>query len=204
MAEDPTQQCIMCKIIKGEIPSKKIYEDDKVVAIADINPATKGHTIIMPKEHFFVLQMAPADLIKHIAKASKYISKAIKDAIVTNKCSIFIASGAPAGQQMPHAMIHVLAREKGDSLPFEKKIVSVDEKKTEEVRQKLISVLQPKAQADPKQQLAQVLQANPQLQELLVNNTEEFKKQVGANPQLQKLFEGVDIDALAGQLKNGN
>ena len=59
IAEMQKQQCIFCKIIKGDIPGKKVFQDDFVEAILDINPAAKGHTLVMPKEHYPILPVIP-------------------------------------------------------------------------------------------------------------------------------------------------
>ena len=60
--------CIFCKIIKGEIPCYKVYEDDKVIAFLDVNPLSKGHTLVMPKEHFETVLDIPSDLYSYLAQ----------------------------------------------------------------------------------------------------------------------------------------
>lgn len=105
------ENCIFCKIITGEIPSKKVYEDDRMLAILDINPATKGHTLVMPKEHYPILPVIPPDIFKHLFKTTKYLALAIKKGMVVNEVTVFIANGAVAGQQSPHFLFHVIPNE---------------------------------------------------------------------------------------------
>ncbi len=69
--------CIFCKIIKGEIPSKKIYEDDKVIAIMDINPVVDGHVLIIPKEHFENFYEINDETLNHVYKVARILSKDI-------------------------------------------------------------------------------------------------------------------------------
>jgi galactose-1-phosphate uridylyltransferase len=57
MLEQQKANCIFCKIVKGEIPSKKVYEDDMMLAILDINPAVKGHILVLPKEHYPIMPL---------------------------------------------------------------------------------------------------------------------------------------------------
>jgi histidine triad (HIT) family protein len=116
ISEYQKQNCIFCKIIKGEIPSRKAYEDDKLVAIMDINPAAKGHLLMMTKEHYQVLPLIPPDVAAYMFRITKDLSGAVKKALVTDKVTIFMANGGVAGQQSPHFLYHIIPRENGDSL----------------------------------------------------------------------------------------
>jgi len=116
VAQLQKSNCIFCKIIKGEIPSQKIYEDEHVVAILDIRPATKGHILVLPKEHYPILPVVPPDTFKAMFRNVKLLSKAIKKAYMVNDVTVFIANGGVAGQQAPHFLFHIIPREKGDKL----------------------------------------------------------------------------------------
>ncbi|MBN1175051.1 HIT domain-containing protein [Candidatus Woesearchaeota archaeon] len=116
IAQLQKDNCIFCKIIRGEIPSKKVYEDDNVVAILDINPARKGHVLVMPKEHFPILPLIPPKIFDKIFLATKIIAHGIRKAMLVNETTIFIANGAVAGQQSPHFLFHIFPRDKGDVL----------------------------------------------------------------------------------------
>jgi len=104
------QNCIFCHIISGRVASKKIYEDDKVLAILDINPANPGHILLLIKEHYQVMPQIPDDEISHIFMVAKAISHACLKALKAHGTNIFIANGSIAGQKAPHFMLHIIPR----------------------------------------------------------------------------------------------
>lgn len=108
------ENCIFCKIIKGDVPAKKVYEDEKLIAILDINPAKKGHVLVMPKEHYPILPLVPFDDMQHIFQKTKKIIDAIKEAMLCQGVSVFIANGGAAGQQSPHFLFHLIPRDQQD------------------------------------------------------------------------------------------
>jgi histidine triad (HIT) family protein len=116
IAEYQRQNCIFCKIIKGEIPSRKAYEDDKIIAVLDINPAAKGHVLMMTKEHYPILPVIPPEISAHMFKITKELSIAIKKAMICDKITLFVANGGIAGQQSPHFLYHIIPRENLDGL----------------------------------------------------------------------------------------
>lgn len=116
IAEVQKQNCLFCHIISGKIPAKKVYEDEKCLAFLDINPAVKGHMLLVPKEHFMVLPQAPEELLRHLAKVSKRLSLACLRALGAQGTNIFVANGAIAGQRAPHAIIHIIPRTEGDTI----------------------------------------------------------------------------------------
>jgi histidine triad (HIT) family protein len=112
--------CIFCKIIKKEIPSQIIFEDDICLAILDINPASKGHILLMPKEHYMMMPMVPDQVLGHITVMSKYLSDLVKTTFPDcSDTTIFIANGAAAGQQSQHFMIHLIPRYESDKINFD-------------------------------------------------------------------------------------
>ncbi len=111
-------QCPFCKIVKGEIPSKKVYEDDKLLAILDINPAAKGHLLVMPKEHYPIMPLIPLPLFEHLFTRTKQLSAAMKEGMLLFGNTLFIANGFAAGQQSSHFMLHLIPREAPDGLEF--------------------------------------------------------------------------------------
>lgn len=110
------KNCIFCKIINNEIPSNEIYSDDKVKVILDINPASEGHCLVLPKKHYQILPQIPDDLIGYLFSSAKKTSRALLKALAVKGTTIFVANGAIAGQKAPHFMIHVIPRNKGDLL----------------------------------------------------------------------------------------
>lgn len=110
------KNCIFCQIIEGKIPSKKIYEDDKVYAILDINPANPGHVLLLPKEHYSVMPQIPESEIGHMFTTAKLISQAMLKGLHAEGTTIFIANGVSAGQKAQHFMIHIIPRMKDDGV----------------------------------------------------------------------------------------
>jgi len=108
--------CIFCQIAAGKQQSKKVYDDEHLIGVLDINPCAKGHTLLLPKEHFPVLQMIDQKVQTHLSAKLPLITKAIMDAMLTTGANIMIASGAAAGQQSPHFLLHIIPRESGDNL----------------------------------------------------------------------------------------
>lgn len=129
--EEVKKNCPFCKIIKGEIPSKRVYEDDKVLAILDINPHRKGHTLVVLKEHYPILPLVPKEDFVHLFKIVRQLSPAIAKGTVNQFSNVFIANGAVAGQQSNHFMLHIMPNEStgGFDIPEGK----VDQGKLEEV-----------------------------------------------------------------------
>ena len=107
--------CIFCKIIKGDIPSTKVYEDDECIAFLDINPVNKGHTLIVPKKHAeIVTDMSKSEFSKLMEKVHK-IAKAIKKSVNPDGFNIYINNHPAAGQEVPHVHVHIIPRDEGDS-----------------------------------------------------------------------------------------
>ena len=132
-------QCIFCQIISGKIPSKKLYEDDSCLAILDINPATRGHLLILPKEHYAIMTQIPDKLMGRLMNVAKTLSKLLLKALRADGTTVFIANGLVAGQKAQHFILHLIPRKEGD------KILNLDEKLLDaELLRKVKEVLQPK------------------------------------------------------------
>lgn len=115
MADDP-QQCVFCAIANGKIPSKVVYEDDKLTAVLDINPAAEGHILLIPKQHVQIMPQMDDELAGHVGVISKQLSAALIRAFQVEGTSIFAANGAVAGQRAPHFMLHIIPRKPNDSV----------------------------------------------------------------------------------------
>lgn len=114
--DEQKQNCPFCKIIKGDIQSSKVYEDDIMEAVLDINPWIKGHTLLMPKEHYPIMPFLPEDIFIHIFGSMPKLIESLKKAMITTGANLFIANGAVAGQQSPHFLIHLLPRDTDDMI----------------------------------------------------------------------------------------
>jgi histidine triad (HIT) family protein len=118
------ENCIFCKIVKGEIPSKIIYKDKICTAFLDINPASFGHMLLVTNNHYQLLPQVSDNELEHLASVAKNLShsalKGLKSKGVTGT-NILIANGAIAGQKAPHVIIHIIPRKDEDNLS--KKII---------------------------------------------------------------------------------
>jgi histidine triad (HIT) family protein len=108
--------CIFCKIVAGEIPSHKIDEDDKTLAFMDINPWTRGHSLVIPKEHSRnIYDIAEGDLAAAIAMAQR-IAQRSRDRLNCEGVNLVQSSEPAAMQTVFHTHIHVLPRYSDDGL----------------------------------------------------------------------------------------
>ncbi|MBW9222204.1 HIT family protein [Methanothermococcus sp. SCGC AD-155-C09] len=105
--------CIFCKIAKGEIPAKILYEDEKTLAFLDISPRSKGHTLIIPKEHYETFEELPEEVAIDLIKAIKRVIKKLKS-LNPDGYNILNNNGPVAGQEVPHVHFHIIPRYKGE------------------------------------------------------------------------------------------
>ena len=104
---------IFCRIIDGEIPCNKVYEDDDVLAILDISQTTKGHTLVMPKHHCESLLSCPADILNKVMAVAQRIGQAEVSVLGAKGVNILTNCGEMAGQTVPHFHVHVIPRYNG-------------------------------------------------------------------------------------------
>lgn len=109
-----TENCLFCKIISGEIPSYRIYEDDAVYAFLDIYPASEGHTLVAPKKHFSNFTDMNAEDVALLFETARKVTAAVEKAFSAEGSNIGINNGEVAGQEVPHVHVHVIPRKKGD------------------------------------------------------------------------------------------
>jgi histidine triad (HIT) family protein len=110
--------CVFCNIISGTILSFKIFEDDNLVAILDINPITPGHTLIIPKQHFETLLDIPDDLLERLIKKMKEIIPAILKITNSEGFNLLQNNKRCSGQAIPHAHFHIIPRHTNDGVRF--------------------------------------------------------------------------------------
>ena len=102
--------CIFCKIANGDIPSRKLYEDDKFVVIMDLGPATKGHSLIIPKEHYANLYEMPAELAGEAMKLAQKMAVKMTAALQAHGMNLVQNNGEAAGQTVHHFHLHLIPR----------------------------------------------------------------------------------------------
>lgn len=121
--------CIFCAIAEGESPSFKVYEDDEVLAYLDINPFTKGHTLVIPKQHRTGLLDAEDSLLASVLPKVKKVAAHLKSALPCDGFNILQNNGEAAGQTVRHIHFHIIPRYAGEPLAFESHKGDMDELK---------------------------------------------------------------------------
>ena len=110
--------CIFCRIIRGEVPSFRVFEDDRSLAFMDINPANPGHVLVIPKIHAQTLFSLDEAWLTATTLAAQKVAKAVQKAFNPFGMNIVQANGPGAAQSVPHFHWHVLPRAKDDGLPM--------------------------------------------------------------------------------------
>ena len=108
--------CIFCKIIRGELPSYKVYEDAKTFAFLDIHPVNAGHTLVVPKNHAHNIFDISAEDWAAVAETVRVLAKAIEKGVDADGVNIAMNNREHAGQVVPHPHVHIIPRFKGDGL----------------------------------------------------------------------------------------
>ena len=108
--------CIFCKMVAGQIPVTKIYEDEVVLAFLDIGPISDGHTLVIPKEHFEKLHDCPPELLGQVGSRLGKIAGAVTAAINSDGYNVLCNNGRAAGQLVEHLHFHIIPRNAGDGL----------------------------------------------------------------------------------------
>lgn len=108
--------CIFCKIVAGEIRSHTVYEDEEILAFLDINPVQKGHTLVIPKEHYTNIHDTPEKVLHALMSATQKVAGAIKEGVGATGLNIHINNEHDAGQIIFHTHIHIIPRFKDDGL----------------------------------------------------------------------------------------
>ncbi len=121
------ENCLFCKIINNEIPSLRVFESANVIGVLSIKPASKGHVILIPKEHVIYFTHLNPDLEKELFLAIRSITSVLVQAFNAEGFNIISNIGPTAGQRVPHACIHIIPRYKDDNLN-----ISIPEKEINE------------------------------------------------------------------------
>lgn len=106
--------CIFCKIVRGEIPCAKIYEDELVLSFLDINPISRGHALVIPKNHYATLFDASEEDLKACMAAAKIVARAVYDGVGAAGLNLLQNNYRAAGQLVDHVHFHLIPRNAGD------------------------------------------------------------------------------------------
>ncbi len=137
------EDCIFCKIVKKELPSNVVYEDEKIVAFLDIFPINKGHVLVIPKEHYVNMFDVPEDTLQELIVKVKVVAEALNK--ISDGVNVMQSNKKAAGQVIDHIHFHVIPRYGDDGLKLwpGKKYDSEDEVKTtsEEIKKGVDEIL---------------------------------------------------------------
>ena len=114
MAADP--DCLFCKIVAGEVPSTRVYEDERTIAFMDINPATRGHLLVIPREHATDLLDVGAEDLAACAAAAQELAVRAKTRLGADGINLLNSCGRAAWQTVFHFHVHVIPRYENDPL----------------------------------------------------------------------------------------
>jgi len=108
--------CVFCKIVAGQIPVTKIYEDEVVLAFLDIGPISDGHTLVIPKQHFEKLHDCQAEVLGQVASRLGKVAKAVAAGMNCQGYNLLCNNGRAAGQLVEHLHFHIIPRNEGDGV----------------------------------------------------------------------------------------
>jgi histidine triad (HIT) family protein len=114
MSDDIRQDCVFCKIIRGELPAYIVFEDDVSMAFLDTKPVFPGHTLLVPREHYETLIDLPGPLVDPLFKNAQLLAHAMEEGLKAD--GTFVAINNRISQSAPHLHVHIVPRHKGDGL----------------------------------------------------------------------------------------
>lgn len=132
------EDCIFCKIANGEIPSQTLYEDDEFRVILDLGPATKGHALILPKEHYANLYELPDETAGKVMKLAKKMITRITDKLGCEGFNLVQNNGDLAGQTVFHFHMHLIPRYQADGQKIGWKPQEISQDKLAEIKNQIV------------------------------------------------------------------
>ena len=133
--------CVFCKIRDGELPSMRVYEDDRTLAIMDINPLTSGHCLVITKTHAPTLWDAGVEDLQAAMAAARKVAIALRTAVKLDGLNMLQANGAAAFQSVPHYHLHLIPRWHNDDKGFDWPVVPGDRAQIQAIGKRLREAL---------------------------------------------------------------
>lgn len=130
--------CIFCKIANGEIPSKTLYEDDNFRVILDLGPATKGHALVLPKEHYANLYELPEETAGEAMKLAKRMVMKMTESLGCEGFNLVQNNGDLAGQTVFHFHMHMIPRYQADGQKIGWKPQEISQEELEEIKNTIV------------------------------------------------------------------
>ena len=153
--------CVFCGIADGKVSSKKVYEDDYLIAVLDINPANKGHVLLFPKVHYEILSLM--DDVSHLFNVANRISSVVFDVTNAEGTNILVANGLAAGQKAPHISVHIIPRFKNDKVQFAWEGKEVKEEEMTKLAKKISAKL--KGESAKKKEIEDIIHETDYIEE---------------------------------------
>lgn len=141
MTHPTDSNCIFCKIVAGQIPCFKLFEDADTIAFMDINPVNPGHSLAVAKGHWPTVDVIPPDVLAATARTAQRVAKAVVSELKPAGVNLIQANGSGAGQSVPHLHFHILPRRQGDNLAFNWEYRPGDKAEVEAIYKRLKAVL---------------------------------------------------------------
>ena len=135
------EDCVFCKIVNGDIPSNTIYENSEFKVIMDISPATKGHVLVLPKEHFKDIYDIDAETAGKLSQLAAVVARALKEVLHCDGLNIIQNNGEIAGQTVFHFHMHLIPRYEGDDVTVKWKEHSMDAEEMDQLRKDIRKAL---------------------------------------------------------------
>jgi histidine triad (HIT) family protein len=129
--------CVFCKIRDGELPSMRVYEDDRTLVIMDINPLTSGHCLVIVKTHTPTLWEADPEDLQAAITAAQTVAVALKTAVKPDGLNMLQANGAAAFQSVPHYHLHLIPRWNNDGKGFDWPVTAGDRAQIQAIGERL-------------------------------------------------------------------
>ena len=131
------ESCLICQIISNNVPSYKVYEDDLILAVLDVNGSNPGHCFVMPKNHYPIIEQVPDTELSHLFSVANRISSSLFESLKVQGTNVFVANGIPAGQTVAHFTINVIPRKENDGINLQWKPKQLTEEEMSTVELKL-------------------------------------------------------------------
>jgi len=113
---DPS--CIFCKIVAGQIPCLRVFEDDAVLAFLDVGPLAEGHLLVIPKQHYLRLEEMAPEAVTAVARHLPLLGRAVMKATGSTAYNVLQNNGPESGQVVPHVHFHIIPRKPADGLGY--------------------------------------------------------------------------------------
>ena len=133
--------CVFCKIVAGQIPAMRVYEDEIILAFLDIGPLSEGHLLIVPKEHADRLENMPPEAVAHLAAQLPRLARAVLQVTGAAGYNLLQNNGTVSGQAVPHVHFHIIPRAASDGLGYRWNPTQYPAGRGEELQQKMAAAL---------------------------------------------------------------